>query len=87
MQIGIEGDEDKCYIVCQFDDGERCVKGPMPEEEARAWIDGIVAVMNEEGFESTAAPTGRRLPDSSYAWLGLLVTFGLLGFIVLWALR
>ncbi len=86
MHIGIEGEGEKCWIVVQFDDGRRAVKGPMDEDEAKVWIDGIVAEMDGEGFKATAAPIGSRLPQGAI-WVGTVATFAVLVFLVLWLAR
>ena len=87
MDIGIEGDGEKCYIVVQFDDGQRAVKGPMDEDEAKLWIDGMLTEMKEEGFESSSSvPRGSQLPQGTI-WVGSVVTFAILIYLVLWLAR
>lgn len=85
MHIGIEGDGEKCYVVVQFGDGERAVKGPMGEDDAQGLIDGMMAEMHEEGYAPERA-RGTRVPPAA-VWIGTVITVALLIAAVLWGMR
>lgn len=90
MNIGIEGEDERCWVVIQFDDGERAVKGPMPEVEAQAWINGIISEMDGEGFggavSRTGAGSGTQLPQGAVL-IGTIVTVVLVVFFLLWVMK
>jgi hypothetical protein len=87
VQIGIEGNGDKTYVVIDFDDGQRAVKGPMDEVDAKELVDGMLTEMKTEGFQSRAVGGGNQLPlDNVWVPVGVLVTWAAIGLLMWWLL-